>query len=117
MSSSSRTALLVEPYIFEAPAVVDAVDHDRQPLDLGLAAGRAARIEDHRPGNVLDQLPFDLPYQLFALFRIGFHRLPIDQLVDLGVAVAGVVAIRAAYVVFVELLVRVVDPGLGDVET
>ena len=33
-------ALFVEPDVFVAPAVVDAVDHDRQPFDLGLPAGR-----------------------------------------------------------------------------
>src|SRR5229473_8503510 len=60
--------LLVEPDVFHAPAVVDAVDHDREPLDIGLLTGRAARIEDDRSCRILRQLPFDLPYQLLALF-------------------------------------------------
>src|ERR1700724_4367842 len=46
---SSAAGLFVEPHVFEAPAVVDVVDHDRQPPDFGLAAGCTARIEDHRP--------------------------------------------------------------------
>ena len=65
---SRELPLLVEPDVFHAPAVVDAVDHDREPLDIGLLAGRAARIEDDRSCRILRQLPFDLPYQLLALF-------------------------------------------------
>jgi len=45
--------LLVEPDVFHAVAVVDAVDHGHEPLDIGLHAGPAARIEDDRPGAVL----------------------------------------------------------------
>src|SRR5262249_27266353 len=49
-----RTArLLVEPDVFHAPAVVDAVDHRRQPVDPGLPAGRGDPVENDRPGSVL----------------------------------------------------------------
>jgi hypothetical protein len=41
--------LLVEPDVFRAPLVVDAVRHDRQPLHPGLPAGSADRIEQNRP--------------------------------------------------------------------
>ncbi len=38
----------------------------------------------------------------------------VDQLVDLGVAVAGIIALRTAQIVFVEHLVGVIEPGLAD---
>ena len=63
--------------------------------------------------TVLLQFAVDLPDQLLALLRVGFHRLLVDQLVELGIAVAGVVALRAAGVVLVELLVGVVDAAAG----
>src|SRR5271168_1664631 len=46
-------ALFVEPDVFHAPAVENAVDHDRHPLDVGLLAGAVAVVEDDRPGVVL----------------------------------------------------------------
>src|SRR5690348_4510661 len=49
-------------------------------------------------------------------FGIGLARLPLDQLVDLLVAIAGVVAVRAARVVLVEHLVGVVDRCLADID-
>src|ERR1700719_1938729 len=87
---------VVEPEILVARAVIDAVDHDRKPLQLRLPADRAARIDEDWPGVVLDQFLLDLPHQLFALRRIGFQRLLIDQFVDRGIAIAGIVARRAA---------------------
>src|SRR5216684_1273156 len=72
--------LLVEPDVFHPVAVVDAVDHRHEPLDVGLRAGAAARIEDDRSGAFLGQTPFDLPHQLLALFGVGFGRLLVDQL-------------------------------------
>ena len=50
-----------------------------------------------------------MPHQRLALFRVGLGRLPVDQLVDFGVAVAVVVEIAAATVDVVEGLVRVPD--------
>src|SRR5438034_2188565 len=41
-----RNRLFVEPDIFHAPAVVDAIDHDRVALDLGAPAARAAVVVD-----------------------------------------------------------------------
>src|SRR6266568_8990852 len=89
---ASSVALPIQPYILEAPAVVDAVDHHRQPFHLGLPAGRRAIVEDDRPGGVLLQFPVDLPYQLLALVLIRHRRLLVELLVELGVAVAAVVA-------------------------
>src|ERR1700730_15231395 len=110
-ASTGTTALLVEPDVFHTPAVIDAVDHDGEPLHIGLPAGRAARGKAAGPGPRLRQLPFDLPYQPSALLRIGLDRLPVDQLVDLRVAVAGIIPLRTAHVVLVKLLIRVVDTG------
>src|SRR5271168_1816287 len=101
--------LLVEPDVFEAPAVIDAVDHRRQPLDVRLPAGRSAVVPNYRPRAVLLQLLVDLPDQLPAFLLVGLHRLPVEQLFDLTVAVAGIIALRTAGIVFVELLVGVVD--------
>src|SRR5438552_436970 len=67
--------LPVEPNVLEAPAVVDAVDHRRQPLHLRLPAGRSDAVRDDRPRAVLLQLTVDLPYQLLAFFLIDFGRL------------------------------------------
>ena len=83
--------LFVEPNIFHAPAVEDAVDHGRPPLDIGLPAGRAAVVKNDRPGAVLGQLALDLSHKLLALLGVGLDRLPIDQLVHLGTAIAVIV--------------------------
>src|SRR5215813_13867724 len=56
--------LFVEPSVFHAPAVVDAIDHDREALDIGLPAGPRTGIKDDRPGAVLGQFAFDLPDQV-----------------------------------------------------
>src|SRR5260370_1200557 len=82
--------------VFHPPAVVDAVDHDRQPLDRGLTAGRRAIIEDDRPRTLFLELPVDRPYQLLALLLVGFHRLAIEQLLHRPVAISGDVEGRAA---------------------
>src|SRR5579862_6958168 len=55
LSGRSDKGLLVEPGVFHAPAVEDAVDHDRHALDVWLHAGAAAAVEDDRPGIVLSQ--------------------------------------------------------------
>src|SRR5262249_41641830 len=62
--------LVGEPEVLEARSVVDAVDHQGQPLDPRLPARRLPRIEDDRPDIVLGQLAFDLPHQLSALLAV-----------------------------------------------
>src|SRR6516225_4386651 len=52
--------LFIEPDVFHAPAVEDAVNHDRQPLDIGLPAGPAFRIENNWPGAVFRELSFNV---------------------------------------------------------
>ena len=56
-----RPQLLVEPDIFQTPAVEQAVDHQRQSFDVGLPAGTAFRIEDDRAGAVFGKLSLDRP--------------------------------------------------------
>jgi len=80
--------LLIEPDVFHTPTVVGAVVHDCQPPAPGLLAGRAARIKDDRAHRRLCQQPLDVQDELFAFLRIGFGRLFIHELIDLGVAIA-----------------------------
>src|SRR5207247_6341463 len=80
-------ALFVEPDVFAAIAAGDAVDHDRQPFDVGPPAGCAAGIEDDRPGAVFSHLLFDCPDQLLAPGLVGLDRLPLDQLIHLRAAI------------------------------
>src|SRR5215469_14710458 len=110
------TRLFVEPEVFEAEAVVNAVDHHSHPLHLRVAARRLSGIEDNRTGAVLGQPPFDFPYQMLAFVLLGFGRLLIDQLVDFRTAIACVVALCGTDIVLVELLVGVVDGALADIE-
>src|SRR5260221_12337089 len=57
--------------ILEPRAVVDAVGHDGQALQLGLPTGHAIGIEQNGPGDVFGQFLLDLPHQLAALLHIG----------------------------------------------
>ena len=99
----------VEPEVLETRAVVDAVDHCRQPFDVWFAADCCTRIKQDRTGVVFDQFALDIPDNFFALLRIGLGRLAVDQLVDLGIAIAGVVARRAALIIFIKCHIRIVD--------
>src|SRR5437764_3763270 len=91
-ATARRSVLFVEPHVFHAPAVIDAVDHQRQSLHLRLQAGGADLVIDNRPGAVLLQFPIDLPHQLLALRLVGLHRLLVRHLVAFAVAIAAVVA-------------------------
>src|SRR5262249_49422497 len=102
LPSAARRSLSGEPEVFEARAVVYAVDHVGEALHLRLPAGRNAAVEDDRPRVILDQLLLDLPDQPPARARIGLSGLLLDQPIDLLVAIAGVVALRAAHVILVE---------------
>src|SRR5438132_6360063 len=81
---AERVRLSVEPDILEAPAVVDAVDHRRAALHIGMPARPGAVVPEDRPGCVLGQPPFDCPHQLLALLLVGLHRFQVDQMVDLS---------------------------------
>src|SRR6516225_10030387 len=113
----SLSISVVEPEVFKAPGIVDTIRHRHQPFDLRPRAIGVLQIEQDRAGVVLGQLALDLPHQPLALLNIGFGRLPSDQVVDLGVAIAGVVALRAAHVVFVQYRIGIVDLGFRNVES
>src|SRR6516164_10274944 len=102
--------LFVEPDVFHTPAVEDAIDHARPPLDVGLPTHRAAVVKDDRPGTVFGQLSLNCPHQRLALLGVRLNGLPLDQFVDLGTAIAVVVQLPAAPVRYVEAVVGV-DPG------
>jgi hypothetical protein len=59
-------------------------------------------VEDDRPGDVFLQLFIDVPDQLLAPGDVGLLGLFVEQLLDVLVAVVGVVPLRIAGVVFVE---------------
>ena len=106
----------MEPDILEPVAVKDAVYHQGQPLELGLPTGPAPVVVDYRARNVLLQLLVDVPHQRLALLLIGLGGLLVKQLLQLGIAIAGIVRLRAATVIFIKLLVGVVDPAAGQIE-
>src|ERR1700730_5943653 len=66
-------------------------------------AGAKAVIEDDRPGAVLLQPAVDLPDRFLALCLVGLDRLLLVHLLELGGAVIGVIALRAAGVMLVEI--------------
>jgi hypothetical protein len=72
-SVKSCSILFVEPDVFEAPAVEQAVYHDCEPLNLRLPARCKTAIKDDRLDIVLGQFPFDVPYQLPAFLGTGFN--------------------------------------------
>ena len=94
--------LSIQPNILHAPAVEQAVDHDRQSLELRLPAGRKAIVEKDRPRTILLQLPVDVPDKMLALGLIPLSRLLIEELVDLRITIAGVITVRAAGVILIE---------------
>src|SRR5439155_3598162 len=80
--------LFIQPHVFHAPAVVDAVAHDRQAFDVRVVTIARRSIEDHRTRAIIGQLLLDLPDQFLAFCLIALHRLLVDQLVELGIAIA-----------------------------
>src|SRR5262249_30772755 len=86
----------VEPDVFHAPAVEDAVDHEGQPLNVRLPTRPAAAVEDDRSSIVLRQLAFDLPNQLLAVLLVCLARLLADQLLYRGITVIVPVELRTA---------------------
>src|SRR5438094_7811477 len=96
------TRSAVEPPIFHAPAIVLAVDHDRDVFHLRLPARRGAEVIDDRARAIFLQFLVDIPDQALSLLLVGFRRLLLEQLLELAVAIAGVVALRAAAVILVE---------------
>src|SRR6516164_1906102 len=65
-----RYRLLVEPDVLHAPAVGDAVDHDRQSFHIGLPAAGTSIVKDDRASIVLGQLSFDFPIRVSGYFNV-----------------------------------------------
>src|SRR5262249_44347880 len=107
---------LVQPHVFEAPVVIDAVVMQDEALDRRLPASRRAIVGDDWSCQILRKLALNRPYKLLALLLIDFLRLPIDQSVNFLVAILGVVALRVAAVVLVKVHIRVVDANSREVE-
>src|SRR5437879_12741180 len=99
------TRSAVEPPIFHAPAIVLAVDHDRDALQLRLPAGCGAEVVGDWPRAVLLQFLIDVPAQALALVLVGLCRLRHEALFVFRVAIAGVVAFGYAAVSSKYLLV------------
>ena len=106
---NAKSRLFVEPDVFHAPTVEDAVGRDRQPLDIGLPADGAAPIKYDRPGTVFGKPAFNRPDKLLALLGVGFGRLLVDQLVYFGVAVSVKVGLGTANIVRIEGGIGIVD--------
>ena len=66
-------------------------------------------MEDDGASDVLGELALDVPDHLPALFDVGFDRLCFEVLLQVLVAVVGVIPQRPAGIVFVEILVRIVQ--------
>src|SRR4051812_9890077 len=111
-SSGRPPPLPLEPEVLVSVAVVDAVHHYGHAFDPRMPAGRLSWVKDDRAGHVLDQFALDLPDDFLALLGIGLHRLLVDELVDVRVAVPGIIALCPADIILVELLVGIVDAGL-----
>ena len=94
-----QRSLLVQPHVLVTIAIIRAVHHDGDALDIRLPARAPAAVEDDRTSDVLLQLLVDLPDQLLALLDIRFLRLLVEQLFDVLVAVVRVVPLRAAGIV------------------
>src|SRR6516165_8067411 len=107
--------LPVEPDVFQAKVVDDAVDHHCPVPDPRLPAIGEAVVKNDRPRPIFSQPFFDLPHQLLALPAIALHRLAVEQLFEFGTAIAGVVARRATAVALVKLLVGIIDAAAGEI--
>src|SRR5712671_3641166 len=108
--------LFLKPDVLKAPAVEDAVDHHPQALDPRLPARGKPQVIDDRPRLVLLQSPVDFPYQPPALLLVGLHRLLLEHFLQLGIAIPGVVTLRAAGVVLIELCIRVIGSDPSEIE-
>src|SRR6516162_670658 len=86
-------SLLAEPSILKAPAIEQAVDHDRDPVHRRRPAGPEPVVEDHRPRRILLQPAVDLPDQLLALCLVRLDRLLRVHLLELWVAIVRVIAL------------------------
>src|SRR4051812_12999563 len=98
----------VEPDVFHAQPIVDRVDEHRVAGDVGVPAGAGNAVIEDRAGDVLGHLLLDLSDDLPTLLLVAFHRLSV-KLVELGAAIAVIVALGITGVVLVERLIRLVE--------
>src|SRR4029077_10857831 len=112
----SRKRLLVEPNVFHAQAVINAVDHQRVTLHIGVPARPRTVVPKDRTGRVLRKFALNRPHHLLALLLVEFHRLAVHHLVELRIAVAVIVALRSASEILVQCLVRIIDTIAGQIE-
>src|SRR6516164_8442749 len=104
--------LFVEPHVFAARPVEDAVDQDDLTLDPGPHTGAAVGVKDDRPRVLLGQFALDLPQYLLPARRVALHRLLLDQLVDIVVAIAVPVDAGAAAIEQIEDRIGIRAAGL-----
>ena len=74
-------------------------------------ARRFSHVVEDRASNIFLNAPVDFPHEFMSLFRVDLHRLLIYQLIDLTVAIPGLIAFGFADVVFVEILVGIIQPA------
>jgi len=91
--AAAKRRLFIEPNILHAPAIEQAVNHDRQSFQLGSPAGREAVVVKNRSSTILLQFLVDFPNEISALLWIWLRRLLIEKLVDLGITIAGVITV------------------------
>ena len=105
--TTRQARVLVEPHVVETPVVVERVVVQDETLDVWLPAQASYALGHDRPGLVLCKLSLNRLDQLASVLQIGLPRLLVNQLLDLGITILGIVALRAAGVAFVE---RCADP-------
>src|SRR5207237_1186314 len=86
----------------------------RGARDRGQPVGRLTHVVEDRAHHPVLQAPVDLRYQPAPLLLIAFGGLLVDQLVELAIAAMGVVAVRIANIVLVEILVGVVEAAADE---
>src|SRR3954464_14110829 len=82
----------IQPDILHPPPVVYAVGIDRQTLHRRIPAHASAVELDERLRVILQQAPLYLPDDLAPPILVAFHRLLVNQDLDLFVAVGIVIA-------------------------
>ena len=111
-----RGELLVQPDVLETPVVVDRVLVLDVTFEVGMPAGRLLAMEDDGPSDILHKDALDLPHDRPSFRQIGFLRLLVEQLVDLGIAVLREVRFRLAGKAHLQNAVRIVDAGTGEID-
>src|SRR6516164_5539435 len=83
--AAAKRRLFIEPNILHAPAIEQAVNHDRQSFQLGSPAGREAVVVKNRSSTILLQFLVDFPNEISALLLILPRSTVIEKPVDFGI--------------------------------